>query len=250
MLVFNIKTRLLDSTWAPHLQKLSVVSRIPVTSRQIRGFLFAVLGTLIPLAMLSLAYRSVSGRPHVPKPAPVPTISPAAPVAPVSLQAAPSYATLAPDPDPEAATTPPSDSTPTDQTIDHPVAAHPKRPMAIKESAPSNRHADITAKAPLPTRFTISSGTPGANVIVDDVNIGELDEKGNFAYAAIAPGTHKIELSKAGHSARTFYGQAFLPGKTFDLPGIKQLPVEAPQLAAKPVAVRVQGDQPTAVSFD
>jgi hypothetical protein len=243
VLVYNIKSRLLDSNWAPHLQKLSESSRIPLTARQIRGFLFAFLGALVPLLLLSFAYRYVN-RPHAPKPvaaAPVAKISPAAPAPPVSIRTAPSYATAAPDGDPGASTTtpgefvspqPPSDSSPADQTIERPATAslsldghstHPTRPIAVKKGTPSSRPLDMSAKAPLPVRFTISSGTPGANVIVDDVNIGELDEKGNFASPGITAGTHKVELSKPGYGSRTFYGQAFLSGKPFDLPGAKQL---------------------------
>ncbi len=239
---YNVKSRLLDSDLAPHLQKLSESSRIPLTARQIRGFMLSLLGALVPLLLVSFAYRYAS-RPHVPKPmtGPEARISSAPPGSPVTIQTAPSYASVAPDGDPDASTTPPLepvsrqrtfDSSPADQTIERPPAAnlssdgrstHPKRPIAVQKDVPGNRHVDASAKAPLPTRFTISSGTPGANIIVDDVNIGELDEKGNFAYAGIAAGTHKIELSKPGHGSRTFYGQTFLPGKPFDLPGDKRL---------------------------
>ncbi len=262
VLVYNVKNRLLDSNLAPHFQKLSESSRIPFTARQIRTFLFGLMGALVPLLLLSSAYRYVS-RPHLSKPMTTPEarISPASPAPPVAIRTAPSFAT---DGDPDASATPPLesvsrqrtfDSSVADQAVERPAAErslpsvspadtlrservanslpaataslipdspHPKRPVAIRKGAP-NRRFDIPAKAPLPAQLTISSGTPGANVLVDDVTIGELDEKGNFAYAGITAGTHKIELRKPGHGSRTFYGQTFLPGKPFDLPGDKQL---------------------------
>ncbi len=240
VLVYNVKSRLLDSNLAPHLQKLSESSsRIPLTARQVRGFMFALVGALVPLLLLSFTYRYVS-RSHVSKPMTVPEarISPAAPAPAAMIRTAPSYASVAPDGDPEANTTPTLepvsrqqtfDPSHANQTIEPPAAERSlasvspgKQHIAVKKGTP-NLRVDMAAKAPLPAQFTISSGTPGANVIVDDVKIGELDEKGNFTYAGMTAGTHKIELSKSGHGSRTFYGQAFLPGKPFDLPGDKQL---------------------------
>jgi hypothetical protein len=75
--------------------------------------------------------------------------------------------------------------------------------------------------------LTILGGTPGATVSVDDSTLGELDDKGNFVYSGIAPGIHKAQLSKPGYGSRAYYGQVFVAGKSFDLPGDKQLSAEA-----------------------
>jgi hypothetical protein len=64
-------------------------------------------------------------------------------------------------------------------------------------------------RAPALATLAIEGGTPGATVSVDDARIDELDSQGNLTYLAIAPGIHKIQLSKSGYGSLTFNGQAF-----------------------------------------
>jgi serine/threonine protein kinase len=99
--------------------------------------------------------------------------------------------------------------------------------ITLKKGIPFNRRVDMTPKGPPVAPLTITGGTPGSTVSLDDSAIGQLDDKGGFAYSGVASGTHTIQLSKPGYSSRTFYGQVFVPGKAFDLPGDKQLSVEA-----------------------
>ena len=99
--------------------------------------------------------------------------------------------------------------------------------IALKKGMPFSRRFVMTAKAPPMVPLTISGGTPGATVSIDNAPLGTLDDQGNFAYSGVAPGTHEIQLSKPGYSSRTFYGQPFVAGKAFDLSGDKQLSLEA-----------------------
>ena len=99
--------------------------------------------------------------------------------------------------------------------------------IALKKGVPFSRRIEMTPKSPPLVPLTILGGTPGATVRVDDSAIGELDDKGNFFYSELAAGTHKIQLSKPGYGSRAYYGQVFVAGRSFDLPGDKQLSVEA-----------------------
>ncbi|HWZ78248.1 MAG TPA: protein kinase [Candidatus Sulfotelmatobacter sp.] len=81
--------------------------------------------------------------------------------------------------------------------------------MAIQRRGVVNKNVNLHAKAaavqPLTAGLSIVGGTPGADVTLDGKNVGELDLAGSLNLPnAVAPGKHKVGLTKPGYEAREF----------------------------------------------
>jgi len=75
----------------------------------------------------------------------------------------------------------------------------------------------VTKVSPIvPAAIFITGGTPGANVVIDGRNVGDLDSNGNLQVPKILnPGSHRVVFSKSGFELQTreIFVNPTAPGK-------------------------------------
>ena len=81
-----------------------------------------------------------------------------------------------------------------------------------------NKIVELVAKVSpiVPAALVITGGTPGANVVIDGKNVGDLDSNGNLQLPKILnPGSHHVVFSKSGFELQTreIFVNPTAPGK-------------------------------------
>jgi hypothetical protein len=86
--------------------------------------------------------------------------------------------------------------------------------------------------------LSISGGTPGANVLIDQRQVGAIAADGTFDHASVLPGQHNIEIRRDGFTTKRM-DRTFRAGETVTLSGSDvQLASNAPPPPPPPVEVK------------
>ena len=64
----------------------------------------------------------------------------------------------------------------------------------------------------------ITGSTPGAQVFIDNQNVGQIGADGTLSYSGVSPGNHSVEIRRDQYTPKTLT-QTFRPGETLELSG-------------------------------